>query len=87
MRSCIWLTPPRLAFSSYLRGRSSTNYYIWKVVVVVNIGLTANEAKIKLNGTVNATALDLLRLNALRGTKTAWLKGLGHAILGNFREF
>ena len=37
MCSCIWLTPPRLAFSSYLRGRPSTNYYIWfnKVVVVV----------------------------------------------------
>ena len=37
MCSCIWLTPPRLAFSSYLRDRPSTNYYIWlnKVVVVV----------------------------------------------------
>ena len=37
MCSCIWLAPPRLAFSSCLRGRPSTNYYIWfnKVVVVV----------------------------------------------------
>ena len=44
MCSCIWLTPPRLAFSSYLRGRPSTNYYIWfnKVVNVVVVGEPVN---------------------------------------------
>ena len=49
MCSCIWLTPPRLAFSSYLRGRPSTNYYIWfnkvvnKVVVVEQKSVTVTD--------------------------------------------
>ena len=43
MCSCIWLSPPRLAFSSYLRGKPPTNYFIWliKVVVVKADGLAA----------------------------------------------
>ena len=46
MCSCIWLTPPRLAFSSYLRGRPST-YFIFGFNKVVVVGCNALNSLIR----------------------------------------
>ena len=58
MCSCIWLTPPRLAFSSYLRGSPSTNYYIWFNKVVVVVVVVVVDESVRYPGSVSFTDMD-----------------------------